>query len=138
MLSPCVGDGSEEMELTESYKNPEIVSENLMHKYKFMEVRQAAAVLSASCPAEWRALCDYLSDFVLATDHLMQPGGNKSEVVKAWENFFMGMAGLRHALIPSRSSIRFRASARGCPGRHRRADDGTKAEAAREVSSDRD
>ena len=32
------------MELTESYKNPEIVSENLMHKYKFMEVRQAAAV----------------------------------------------------------------------------------------------
>lgn len=90
MLSPYVGDGSEEMELTESYKNPEIVSENLMHKYKFMEVRQAAAVLSASCSEEWGALCNYLSDFVLATDHLMQPGGNKSEVVKAWENFFYG------------------------------------------------
>ncbi len=74
------------MELTFSFL--QILPDNVSVRYRFAEVRNAAAIIASSCAVQWQEVLQYLDDFRLKTDHLMTPGGNKSLIVDALESYF--------------------------------------------------
>ena len=74
------------MELTFSYLHT--VPETVSARYRFAEVRNAAAIIASSCPDQWNEVLQYLGHFQLRTDHLMKPGGNKSLIVDTLERYF--------------------------------------------------
>lgn len=76
------------MDLTNSFQDRSIVPIALQKKYSFVEVRNAAAVISSSCPKEWEQVITYLKKYKLQTHELMTPGGSKSLVVASLENLF--------------------------------------------------
>jgi hypothetical protein len=66
------------MELTRSWSTslPAPVAE----RFELRETRNAAAVLAATCPAEFDEICAVLGGFALRTTDLIDPGGNESRL----------------------------------------------------------
>lgn len=74
------------MQLTTSYQNTSLL--NLQSKFCFFEVRNASAVLSASCSKEWDEFVEILEKFTFSGDVLLAKGGNKSALVSELESLF--------------------------------------------------
>lgn len=74
------------MQLTTSYQNTSLL--NLQSKFCFFEVRDASAVLSASCSKEWDEFVEILEKFTFSGDVLLAKGGNKSALVSELESLF--------------------------------------------------
>ncbi|MDQ6849639.1 MAG: restriction endonuclease [Actinomycetota bacterium] len=68
------------MQLTDSYQAS--LPAELLERYRFAEVRNAAAILSTVAPSCRSDLDEVLSGFQLSAAHLLDPGGNKSEVAR--------------------------------------------------------
>ncbi len=68
------------MQLTASYDTS--FQPELLERYRFAEVRNAAAILSAVAPSCRRDLDDVLAGFELTAAHLLDAGGNKSQVAR--------------------------------------------------------
>jgi hypothetical protein len=68
------------VQLTTSYDST--FPSELLERYRFAEVRNAAAILSAVAPACRRDLYDVLLGFQLTAAHLLDAGGNKSNVAR--------------------------------------------------------
>ena len=66
------------MELTRSWSTA--LPAALPERYELRETRNAAAVLAATCPAEFTELCSVLAGFVLLPEDLIEPGGNESKL----------------------------------------------------------
>lgn len=74
------------MDLTESYAR--ILPVDLVERYEIREVRDAAAVMQNTNPAEFAEIVAVLNDFVLAEDDLLQPGGSKGLVATRLDGDF--------------------------------------------------
>ena len=64
------------MDLTQSYRS--VVPAALLRRYEWAEVRNAAAIVKATNPAEWQDLIDVLTAFRLTAAEMTIAGGNKS------------------------------------------------------------
>ena len=74
------------MDLTSSYQN--VAPATLLERYEWREVRNAAAIVSATNPDEWQDLLDVLTDFRFVVDELVMAGGNKSDLTGRLETSF--------------------------------------------------
>lgn len=74
------------MDLTSSYSAA--VPAPLLARFEWREVRNAAAIVQATNPAEWQDLLEVLADFRLSIDEIMQAGGNKSDLTGRLEGAF--------------------------------------------------
>lgn len=66
------------MDLTTSYLAS--MPKEVRDRYELRETRNAAAILKATNPVEFRELIEVLQSFWLITDDLVHPGGNESEI----------------------------------------------------------
>lgn len=64
------------MQLTDSFLR--VMPDSIRSRYDLRETRNAAAILSATSPGEFAELLAVLSEFVLTTADLVNPGGNQS------------------------------------------------------------
>jgi len=64
------------VDLTHSYADA--VRQSVRDRYEFIEVRNAAAILAATNPAEFGEVLDVLDWFALKTSDLLTPGGQES------------------------------------------------------------
>lgn len=74
------------MDLTHSYKN--VLDDTLRSRYKFLEVRNAGAVLSASNPDCFDEIVEVLDGFVLTDGDILIPGGNRGSVATNLDGHF--------------------------------------------------
>jgi hypothetical protein len=74
------------VQLTESYLG--IFPVPLVRRYRWLEVRNAAAILRAVASSELDDLLDVLDNFQLTPGHLLNPGGSKSAVAKEIDESF--------------------------------------------------
>lgn len=86
------------MELTESFAH--IVPRDLLARYEWREVRNAAAVLEATNPDRWRDVLEVLAGFSLEARDLLLPGGNEGTVPKKLNIAFRRL-GWREARVDS-------------------------------------
>ena len=75
-----------DMELTSSYTD--IFSQELLARYKFAETRNAAQILSATSPQEFRDIVEVLQGFRLTVDLVTRPGGSRSIISKQLDEGF--------------------------------------------------
>ncbi len=68
------------MQLTASYETT--FAPELLERYRFAEVRNAAAILAAVAPSCRRDLDEVLAGFQLTAAQLLDAGGNKSQVAR--------------------------------------------------------
>lgn len=64
--------------MTESYK--EVLPAALLKRYRFREVRNAAAVLKASNPERFDEIVGVLQDFEVLDDDILSAGGNRGPI----------------------------------------------------------
>ena len=74
------------MDLTQSYRS--VVPAALLRRYEWAEVRNAAAIVKATNPAEWQDLIDVLTAFRLTAAEMTIAGGNKSGLTGRLEGEF--------------------------------------------------
>lgn len=74
------------MDLTESYKRE--LPPRLSDRYELCEVRDAAAVIKSTNPAEFEEIVEVLSDFKLTKRDILTPGGGKGPVAKRLDETF--------------------------------------------------
>lgn len=86
------------MELTESFAR--IVPRDVLARYEWREVRNAAAVLEATNPDRWRDVIEVLESFSLEARDLLLPGGNEGTVPKKLNSAFRRL-GWREARVDS-------------------------------------
>lgn len=84
------------MDLTHSYVGA--VAESLLHRYEFIEVRNAAAVLAATNPIEFDEVTRVLEWFRLTTADLLTPGGQESALAARLNDRFRSL-GWREARV---------------------------------------
>lgn len=60
----------------------------LREKFEVAETHHAAAILHEDFQAEWRDLVTLLGEFRLLRSHILRPGGRKSPISEAIDNFF--------------------------------------------------
>ena len=77
------------MDLTDSYLR--VVPEELLGRYEWREVREAAAVLQSTSPEEFDDLLEVLNDFALTKEDILTPGGNEGEVPKRLNSHFRAL-----------------------------------------------
>lgn len=77
------------MELTEAYAN--VIPQDLLEKYVFLEVRNAAAVLMASDVEAFDEVVAVLDSFWVYDDDILVPGGNRSAIPIRIDNAFEGL-----------------------------------------------
>lgn len=68
------------MDLTDSYTR--VFPADILKRYAFAEVREAAAVLEGTNPAEFRDIIEVLQGFRLVTDDILTAGGNEGDIAK--------------------------------------------------------
>lgn len=66
------------MDLTDSYER--VFSDELRRRYRMREVREAAAVLASTNPAEFEEIASVLDGFWLEDSDFLEPGGQKGRV----------------------------------------------------------
>lgn len=74
------------MRLTESYKR--VFPRSLLARYEFREVRDAAAVLANTNPAEFAEIVAVLKGFRLAKSDFLNPGGRKGAIAIRLDDAF--------------------------------------------------
>jgi len=74
------------MDLTDSYK--EHLDPELLKKYDFCEVRNAAAILATTNPTEWADIQSVLHDLSLKDEDILDQGGNKSDLASRVDEAF--------------------------------------------------
>lgn len=74
------------MDLTNSYND--VVPAHLLRRFEWREVRNAAAILTATNPNEWQDFLAVLNGFRLGIDEIMRAGGNKSGLTGRLERAF--------------------------------------------------
>lgn len=74
------------MDLTTSFK--QTLSDGLLDKYQFLEVRNAAAVLSASDKRRLYEIDLILRDFNVYDDDILVPGGNRGRIAIRIDSMF--------------------------------------------------
>ncbi len=74
------------MDLTSSFES--VVPRALLERYEWREVRNAAAIVSATNPDEWQDLLEVLAGFRLTVGEMMAAGGNKSDLTDRLESAF--------------------------------------------------
>jgi hypothetical protein len=68
------------MELTDSYKR--VFPAEVLKRYDFSEVREAAAILQGTNPVEFGEVVKVLKKFRIERDDILQPGGNEGLIAK--------------------------------------------------------
>lgn len=74
------------MDLTESYKR--VLPSRISDRYELREVRDAAAVIKSTNPAEFEEIVEVLSDFKLTKRDILTPGGGKSPLAVRLDETF--------------------------------------------------
>lgn len=74
------------MDLTESYKR--VLPSRISDRYELREVRDAAAVIKSTNPAEFKEIVEILSDFRLTKRDILTPGGGKSQLAVRLDETF--------------------------------------------------
>ena len=84
------------VDLTTSYEH--VFPPEILERYELREVRNAAALLQATNPAEFADLVEVLSEFVLTEEDVLGAGGNKSDVARRLDLRFreLGWREARH------------------------------------------
>lgn len=65
-----------------------IIPRSLRSRYHFEEREHAVAILVRDFPSEFADICDCLNQFVLKRSDILAPGGGKSPISQAIDNFF--------------------------------------------------
>lgn len=68
------------MDLTESYSR--VFPKDILRRYEMREVRNAAAVISQTNPAEFASISRILKEFALTRDDVLSPGKNEGKIAK--------------------------------------------------------
>jgi len=84
------------MDLTRSYRNE--VPKDILDRYSWAEVRNAAQILKATNPGQFAEILDVLSSFQLYASDLINPGGSKSALAKRLDEAFR-VKGWREARV---------------------------------------
>ncbi len=66
----------------------DLLPDFIREHYEVHEWRHACAILYKDFPAEWRDVCDVLTDFRLQKSHIAVPGGSKALVAQAIDSEF--------------------------------------------------
>lgn len=74
------------MELTASYKY--VTPAEILTKYQFCEVRNAASILKATSPTLWNEIVSVLGAFSLSEEDIRAAGGNKSDIAARLDEAF--------------------------------------------------
>lgn len=74
------------MNLTESYGK--VVPTDLLNRYEFCEVRNAASILEATSPILWKEILSVLEGFILTDADINDAGGNKSDTAGRLDKAF--------------------------------------------------
>lgn len=74
------------MDLTESYRR--VLPPRISDRYELREVRDAAAVIKSTNPAEFEEIVEVLSDFKLTKRDILTPGGGKSPLAMRLDETF--------------------------------------------------
>jgi len=77
------------MDLTGSYRTH--CSEELLQKFDFCEVRNAAAILASTNPNEWHEIQQVLTWFQLTQEDVFGEGGNRSDLATRVDERFREM-----------------------------------------------
>ena len=91
------------MEETNSYRNH--ISETVLSRYEFVEVRNAAAIIAATNPDQWSEILGVLAAFKLSDEDILGAGKNKSDVAKRLDEAFR-VVGWREGRIDTRVLLR--------------------------------
>lgn len=65
-----------------------LIPSSLRSRYRFDEREHAVAILARDFPIEFADICDCLDQFVLKRSDISAPGGGKSRISQAIDNFF--------------------------------------------------
>ncbi len=65
----------------------ELFPEQIRNNFEIHEWKHAAAILYNDFPSEWSDLCALLAEFKLCKSWITEPGGSKSKVAKAIDEF---------------------------------------------------
>lgn len=76
------------MYVTRSYDEPAVMPADIRERYEFIETQNAAAILHAVAPAEYRDFLSVLDDFTLHPDEWLRAGGNKGDLTDALDQRF--------------------------------------------------
>lgn len=74
------------MEITASYEG--VIPREVLKKYEFCEVRNAASIMSATSPLLWKEILTVLDHFSLSEDDIRAAGGNKSDIAARLDKSF--------------------------------------------------
>jgi hypothetical protein len=74
------------LQLTRSYQR--VFKEDLLERYEFAEVRNAAATLAGTSPKEFNDIASVLKGFWLTLDTFTDPGKNKSQIAEDLDEAF--------------------------------------------------
>lgn len=74
------------MDLTNSYDDH--LPSEVLYRYEFLEVRNAAAVLRASNPDLFDEIMDVLSNFYVTESDIIVPGGNRGSIPQKLDGAF--------------------------------------------------
>jgi hypothetical protein len=74
--------------MDESHSYTQCIEQDILAKYEFCEVRNAAAIISSTSPAEWRDLLEGLRHFTLHRADIVDEGGNKSDLAARLDEAF--------------------------------------------------
>lgn len=65
----------------------ELLPKSIRKNYEAHEWKHASAILAADFPSEWKDIVDLLTQFKLCRTWINEPGGRKSKVAKAIDEF---------------------------------------------------
>ena len=77
------------MDLTTSFHNH--LGPELLQKFEFCEVRNAAAILASTNPTEWDQIKQVLAGLTLAREDILDPGGSKSNLAGRVDEAFRAL-----------------------------------------------
>jgi hypothetical protein len=95
------------MDETNSYR--ECLDREILERFDFCEVRNAAAIISSTNPNEWRDFVQALRDFRLNHEDVTDEGGNKSDLAARVDESFRNM-GWREGRVDTRIKLLVRIS----------------------------
>ena len=81
---------------TSTYKD--VLPDGVLRKYSFLETRSATKIAQAICPYEMEDIVKVLSEFVLTSEMLLTPGGNRGVVPTVLDGAFARL-GWREARV---------------------------------------
>jgi hypothetical protein len=78
--------------MDETYSYNELLDQEILDKFDFCEVRNSAAIISSTSPAEWKDFIAVLRGFRLQPEDILDEGGNKSDLAERMDESFRQMS----------------------------------------------